>query len=1088
MPILNTGLFKTHIYNQSYVSDADAIHYIKRKLKYCDENDILLPGKFMEDNESDIKLFNWYIVNYTSLENFIVCKSKDYDTEESIYIIFDIYHYYLCEEDLITENINLQHLKNNIDKYNTGKYIIYDNFKIITNESKIQKYYNFKHNINTKELHKNLYLFMTPFRITKPDSEYNHNFNQYRWFYIINNIDPSGSYKINYKNLQYIKPNEDFMYKTYYCADPLNLFKNQINDDRYMPISRVSLDIECKHFGVFPTPDKFPISHICIEWLEDGKKICKKKIIVLINHDIISEYKGIKLEKFNVSDVDAYMNDKNIYHFIYASERYLLDFIQYILLTDFDYILTFNGHSFDFMYIQKRREYYAMNKLFTINVAKQEPILIIENRFQDVRHDIKTNNSIIFLDIYNYIKKFYRDSLSSFKLEVYSKIKFNIDADIIENADEYIICPSESNNTNRLKMFYNVLRTANYCFINDIAFEIKDKSKIIQCSELLYNEESIDNSVGKSFTIYKKHNEIIEKHVEICLSKDDVDIGDKNMYKNYTIDTAKKIGYYCVHDTVLCNKHFEVDMIDYKIRAFSTHYYLPQHNSLSYKGSTNSLGQILYILLKNKMMIKTGHTESNTYDGGKVFKPKRTHIVDPTLIFDFKSLYPTLIIEANLSPEKIEKIIISNDKITNEYIEKFINKNYKYPDYCHIRIDSKDVYTYIITNKDEPGIITEMLIDGMHKRNIYKSQMKKNSDNYILYSLFDSLQYSTKIMINSIYGLLGSDTFIFKSKYCAQFCTALGQKCIKYVYNLLDNCQYINNTLNLNSELNIFTNTLVKTNYTGSINIDFDIDIIYGDTDSLFVNIKFRDNDIDDKQKLRYAIEIGKFISNIINNNNIFPKLFELEFEDVNKWMIIIAKKKYIAEKIKNFDTLELKFVTKGTALIRRDYTQFHKSIIKNTVDIIKSNISQSNIDKKLYEYYLNVFGNCIQNINKLDINNFVRTMKYASKYKNSDHVNERKVREYNSKNPNNMIVKGERFSFVYGKIIDKWDDNTLKWDKNNTNNISEQILILENNKYNNNVRICIEKYIKNVLTDLNPLIMNKNIIPAVLMDLKILI
>lgn len=1094
MPVSNNGIFKSNLYNQTYLKDEEAIHYLKKQLNEYNENEVLIPGKYYENHEVEIKIFNWYIVSYSKLENFIVCKAKDYKTEENLYLVFDIYHYYLCTEELVYENQLLEKLKNEIDINKTisgSSYIYFNDFTIVTNSVIVQKYFNFKKNYKNDFEKKNLYLFLTPFKIIKPESEINHNFNQYRWFFVLNNINPSGSYKINMKYFQKIKPFSDFQYKTYYSKHPDKIFNNEINDDKFLPISRVSLDIECKHFGIFPTPEKCPISHICVEWYDDGRiKKCNKKIIVLINTDIIYNYTNNKNQKFLVDQVDSYINDSKTYNFIYASEVYILHFIQYILLKDFDYILTFNGHAFDIPYIEGRRKLHNLPRLFTINICRKDPIDIQMNAFQDIRHDIKTNNTTMFLDIHNYAVKFYPD-LDRYSLEMLSKIKFSIEANISDNGDEYIIYPILSKNS---KIFYNVLRTANFCFINDKAYKIKNKKEIIKNDEELYDIESITNSIGKIFTIFKRNsdddNKIKENQpVEICLSKDDIDIGDKEIYNNYSFEKAQNIAYYCIHDTVLCNKHFEVDMIDYKIRAFATQYFLPQHLSISYKSSTNSLGELLYTLINNKTMIKSEYIEFNSYDGGFVVKPKRTYVFGPTLILDFKSLYPTCVVEANLSPEKIEKIIVSDDEIANNYIENYIDTVYRYPDFCNIKIKNGTNFIYIITQKDKPGIIPKILMRGMEKRSLYKKLMKENEDNDVLYSVYDSLQYAVKIFINSIYGLLGSDTFIFKSKYCAQFCTALGQESLKYIYRLLDGISHSGNVIELKNELNIFNKNPIRNIYNSNLNTNFKIDIVYGDTDSLFVNIRFeQEYNID--QKLKYAINIGKFLDSIINNenNNIFPRTFELEFEAVNLWIIIMAKKKYIAEQVSNFKTLEIKLITKGTALIRRDYPKIHKDILREVVQILKDTLlgnENRNVDTIIFNYLKLKFTSILKSIEILDINDFVRSMKYSGKYKDPNNIIEQKIKEYNRNNPNNTILKGNRFSFIYGKIITEWTDDLKKWNEKNTIDISKQIIIIPDNLNNlPKIRICVEKYFKNILSNLDQIISNKKIIENIKIEL----
>lgn len=411
MPFLGTGILKfdtKQIQNKDKGDDYNAIHYLKRILnKSCDKDDILIPYGNLDNKELNIKIYNWYIIKPSSLEQFIVCKCKNYETEEIIYILFDIYEYFLCDLQLSETNEILKYIKNNIDKYTNSfnsSYIILKDFNIITNEVELQSYYNFTEDSKIKLNNTDLILFMTPYKIERIYSKYNRNFNQYRWFYILNNIEPAGSYKINMSNLQNINI-YDKNKTAYYCKNPKLLFLTPIEIDKFIPVSRVSIDIECQHFGEFPTPNKFPISHICIDWFMESNINPVKKIITLINYEIIKNYKGEQKDRFIYTEIDELLTKDKVYITIYCTEKYMLHFILYTLRKDFDYILTYNGHSFDFTYIQGRRKFYNLNELCLVNAHKSNELKIYSYN-KDTTYEIDSNNGIIFLDLYNYIKKF----------------------------------------------------------------------------------------------------------------------------------------------------------------------------------------------------------------------------------------------------------------------------------------------------------------------------------------------------------------------------------------------------------------------------------------------------------------------------------------------------------------------------------------------------------------------------------------------------------------------------------------------------------------------------------------------------------
>ncbi|CCU55950.1 DNA polymerase [Choristoneura rosaceana entomopoxvirus 'L'] len=1088
MPFLGTGILKfdtKQIQNKDKGDDYNAIHYLKRILNKPCKDDILIPYGNLDNKELNIKIYNWYIIKPSSLEQFIVCKCKNYETEEIIYILFDIYEYFLCDFQLSETNEILKYIKNNIDKYTNSfnsSYTILKDFKIITNEVEIQSYYNFTEDSKIKLNNTDLILFMTPYKIERIYSKYNRNFNQYRWFYILNNVEPSGSYRINMSNLQNINI-FDKNKIAYYCKNPKLLFLNPITVDKFIPVTRVSIDIECQHFGEFPTPNKLPISHICIDWFMESNIKPVKKIITLINYEIIKNYKGEHKDRFIYKEIDELLTQDKVYITLYCTEKYMLHFILYTLRKDFDYVLTYNGHNFDFTYIQGRRKIYKLNELCLVNAYKSNELKIYSYN-KDTTYEIDSNNGIIFLDLYNYIKKNY--NYNSYKLSEITKERFNIFSKIIDNNDEYIIKPLDiSDNKNNVSIFYDVIRTANYCFINNIAYKIKDKSKIINDKEKLYDSESIKNSLYQEFKIYKNNTPITEENMKVMLSKDDVDIGDKNTYVNFTKDKSDDIAYYCTHDTVLCNCIFKYDMIHDKVIAFSNEYLLPQYMSFKYKSSINISGLLLKTLYCNRAMMVSGNLEFKKFEGGYVLEPKQKYIDGITAVFDFNSEYPSNIIEANLSPEKVEKVIeLQDDEYAVDIVENYLKEKYQYPDYCYMLIKKDKTYKFIVMDRREPGIITQMIDKGMKSKNEYKKLKSINKNNPILHNYYTSGLYSKKITINSMYGLLGSERFDFNSPYCAEYCTALGQKCIKYIKNLVDKSRYVDNVLYFNKQNNPFSNEPIRTQYPGNLDVNFTFYIVYGDTDSLFINIKF-DNKFDNKLDLvKKSHECFQFLSNIINDkkNIILSKNFNFEYEKMYIWMILLAKKKYIGEVVTSMNPLQLTSDTKGTALIRRDCTEIHKTILKNTIDILKeyliNNCSIQYVNNKINNYLMFTFKNIIENIQNLDINKFKKSVKYTGIYKDPNFYIELCIKKYNSKNPNDKIVKGQRFDFIYAHEVDVWNTETKKWNIKYTSDITKYMVILEDYiKDKNKYRICIEKYIKDIISNLNQIIEDKHII-----------
>lgn len=1097
MPVLGNNYFINNIRQNRYINSKNALHYLLFNNIGSNNNNNIYINKFKNDNKKSlfaedhvlknklkIKLFNWYIYEYSNLERYIICKCK-LENNKIIYLMFDYYYYYLCDEELLNSNINLYKLKKNIDNFNCGKYKILNN-KIISSEYKI---------LNDKELesfdlindtkYKKLYLFMTNFKINIA-SDFNHIFFDYRWFYILNKIDVSGSYEIDLQKCKKISNTNAICFYT----NDLSIFNNKI-ENFFIDLHIVSLDIECFHYGIFPTPDKFPISHISFEILNNNIK----KILVFFNIDKILNIKNIKIEKdIKIYDKDyvfTFTDCKNIlyenYNYIGVNEINILIFVQYILKTSPDYILTYNGHNFDFEYIIGRFKVHNLNNLYISNLFDTEDLSFkkIGNSLKiDTMTENNNNTDIIFIDLYNFLKK--NKNFSKYKLADVSKELIKINATWTWNNNICEIFPIKNKEDKQsYTLFYKAIRSANYCFIDDLPYIIIDKKNIFNGNlNELYNDSNISESLDKSFKIKACHSNKIDKtkkDIIVNISKDDVDISDKNMYKNYNYEKAINIAKYCIHDTILCRLIFERELIDNIITAFSSLRFMPQKECFNYTSNTNVKGLILYVLLENNIMIKnTINCDIIEYEGGRVFDPIKKYIRGPILIFDFVSLYPTVIIEGNASPEKIICVLYIYDPIIAIKVETIIKIKYPYPLFmlCKIKkttCDNKNYYIFIVTDKREDGFITTLLKKGIDLRNKYKNLLKINKNIIHLKYLYDSLQYAVKIFINSIYGLLACPSFILSSPLCAQMCTALARDSIQYVYNIIHKSKIYNNIFEISNDVKkIFSDNYIKKKYDSEQLDNCMLECVYGDTDSLFINVIF-ENIFDEETLVEKSREVGNYLEKIINTDEIFTKIYKFQFESLNMYMIIPSKKKYIC--IQFLETTN-KLYMKGISLIRSDYCRFHKNnliyLLNHIIDSIKNN-NIMNMDIIIVNFVKKIIEDNINNILSLNYNDFILTVKYTGKYKN-DYELERIVKEYNNKNFNNTIKSGERISYIYGKKIVNIDDINII-NKKLLTNVLSQIIIIDENFDFSNIRLSIEIYLNRLLNDIETFMNDKNIL-----------
>jgi DNA polymerase elongation subunit (family B) len=176
--------------------------------------------------------------------------------------------------------------------------------------------------------------------------------------------------------------------------------------------------------------------------------------------------------------------------------------------------------------------------------------------------------------------------------------------------------------------------------------------------------------------------------------------------------------------------------------------------------------------------IKTRRESS--FQGAFVYQPT-PNLYHNIAVFDFRSLYPSIIISHNISPETLNADCPENEKdlITLE------NKHYWF---C----------------KNMDGFIPRQLNSIITRRGEIKKQMADEKDSFAL-QLLDAQQYSLKILLNSFYGYLGFFGARWYSMGCVESVTYLGRQ---YIMKVIDDVKALG------------------------------LDVIYSDTDSIFVLTK----------------------------------------------------------------------------------------------------------------------------------------------------------------------------------------------------------------------------------------------------------
>jgi DNA polymerase elongation subunit (family B) len=203
------------------------------------------------------------------------------------------------------------------------------------------------------------------------------------------------------------------------------------------------------------------------------------------------------------------------------------------------------------------------------------------------------------------------------------------------------------------------------------------------------------------------------------------------------------------------------------------------------------------------------------YPGGYVKTP-HVGLSDYVVSFDLNSLYPSLIMQYNMSTETIadgEVVGINVDKILDGYT--FNNQGKATGGNGQLfNVDKKGVFPTLVDNMySERVVIKKAMIDAekelqtadpANKQNIYDIERR--------IQVAENQQMAIKILLNSLYGALGNKYFRFFDQRIAEAITLSGQLTIRWAEVALN--KYLNNMMGTDKDY-----------------------IIAIDTDSLYVNL-----------------------------------------------------------------------------------------------------------------------------------------------------------------------------------------------------------------------------------------------------------
>lgn len=419
---------------------------------------------------------------------------------------------------------------------------------------------------------------------------------------------------------------------------------------------------------------------------------------------------------------------------------------------------------------------------------------------------------------------------------------------------------------------------------------------------------------------------------------------------------------------------------------------------LAYKGCTNfeaALGKVAIVTgavaiqaAKQGYVIPTfpNNVERESYEGGFVRDPEKG-MQKAIVSFDVNSLYPNTIITLNISPEtKIGKVIhgdfenfkgditikLINDKkhiLSSEKFKLFLKKE-------QISLSKAGV----LYSQKVKGVIPNLIDEIYNERVKTKQELtklkkikgKKNKEQQLKITYFDTLQYTLKILLNSIYGTFANKHSPLMDIDHATSITVTGQNVSKAGGQIIDS--FVKQIYGVNS-------SITK----------------YGDTDSLYVSIQPILDELNipllvEKEINAKVHEIVEKIDTHVNSKILEwsrKELFSIDPRYVFKREVIadvgifLQKKRYILHVLDEEGVAVDKFKYTGIELARsttpKKVKKFIEDIIKTAL-LTQDKKQTNDVYRKGYELFQTLNPNDVAA--RTSINNLDKYAKGASLYK----------------------------------------------------------------------------------------------------------
>ncbi|KAI9739958.1 MAG: DNA polymerase zeta [Claussenomyces sp. TS43310] len=278
-----------------------------------------------------------------------------------------------------------------------------------------------------------------------------------------------------------------------------------------------------------------------------------------------------------------------------------------------------------------------------------------------------------------------------------------------------------------------------------------------------------------------------------------------------------------------------------------------------------------------------------------VMEPQSAFYNSPLLVLDFQSLYPSVMIAYNYCYSTFLGRVV-NWRGTNKMGFSEYKRQARLLELLKDHINIAPNGIMYVRPEIRKSLLAKMLGEILETRVMVKSGMKIDKDDRTLQRLLNNRQLALKLIANVTYGYTSAS---FSGRMpCSEIADSIvqtGRETLEKAIALIHSVKR------------------------------WGAEVVYGDTDSLFVYLKGRSKD--------QAFDIGREIADTITNMN--PRPVKLKFEKVYHPCVLLAKKRYVGFKYESREQEVPEFDAKGIETVRRDGTPAEQKMEEKALKIL---------------------------------------------------------------------------------------------------------------------------------------------------------